>query len=177
MATTTPDSIYFPTANDQVAPLETVFATMASSVQTALTGTRAIYTYRWANTAARNAQVGMRAGDRGWQTDTSTEYIYLNNAWKPYVPFGQAAGTVTYSNNLGSGSFLSPINVTFPTGRFSQPPIVSVVCSNTRVTAGYSNKTATGFRIEGGNWSGGTANGAFTFDWTAVQMTSANATG
>lgn len=37
MATTSPDSIYYPVAGDQIAPLETIFANQSSSVQTALT--------------------------------------------------------------------------------------------------------------------------------------------
>ncbi len=38
MATTSPDNIYYPTSATQIAPLETQFATLATSVQTALTG-------------------------------------------------------------------------------------------------------------------------------------------
>jgi hypothetical protein len=37
MATTTPDGIYYPTSTTQIAPLETQFSTLATSVQTALT--------------------------------------------------------------------------------------------------------------------------------------------
>jgi hypothetical protein len=36
MALTTPDSIYYPDSTTQISPLETQFATMASSIQTAL---------------------------------------------------------------------------------------------------------------------------------------------
>lgn len=42
MATTTPDNIYYPLGTDGVAPLHTVFANLASSVQTALTASRVI---------------------------------------------------------------------------------------------------------------------------------------
>jgi len=42
MATTTPDGIYYPVSTDQIAPLETVFSTLASSVQTALTARKTL---------------------------------------------------------------------------------------------------------------------------------------
>jgi hypothetical protein len=42
---------------------------------------RQYYNYRWANDAARIAQTGMRAFDRGQQLDTGVEYRYINGAW------------------------------------------------------------------------------------------------
>ncbi len=39
------------------------------------------YNYRWANAAARTAQAGMAAGDKGYQTDTLVEYLYSGSAW------------------------------------------------------------------------------------------------
>lgn len=42
MATTTPDGIYYPTSTTQIAPLETQFSTLATSVQTALTNRKTI---------------------------------------------------------------------------------------------------------------------------------------
>lgn len=176
MATTTPDSIYYPTANDTIAPLETVFATQASSVQSALTNSRAIYMYRWTNAAARSAQSGMRIGDRGWQIDTATEYIYQSTGWQPKGVFGYAAGTVTYSGTIAGGAFGTGINVTFPAGRFTVAPLITLTTSHARVTAAYQNKSTTGFRIDTGNWSSGNAS-AFTIDWTAVQVTPTNAAG
>lgn len=80
MATTTPDSIYYPLGTDAVAPLNTVFAAQATSVQAAL-NTRQRKSYRWTNTAARTAQVGMVAGDTGYQVDTKAEYLYDGTSW------------------------------------------------------------------------------------------------
>jgi hypothetical protein len=90
-ANTSPDNIVYPVSTDPVAPLETVFANMANSVQDALDGfrtdfddftaERAIQTFRWANTAARTAQAGMVAGDVGYQEDTKVNYIYSGSAW------------------------------------------------------------------------------------------------
>lgn len=46
------------------------------------TETRAIRTYRWVNAAERNAETGMEAGDRGYQTDIGMEFIYTGSAWQ-----------------------------------------------------------------------------------------------
>lgn len=107
MATTSPDSIYFPSATDQIAPLETVFATMASSVQAALSNTRAKFNYRWSNAAARNAQTGMRIDDEGYQVDTGVTYRYDGSSWqlwkvarKAYTPV-QASGSSFSLGTLG----------------------------------------------------------------------------
>lgn len=52
MATTTPDGIYYPISTTQIAPLETQFSTLATSVQTALTNKKQITV---ANAAALGA--------------------------------------------------------------------------------------------------------------------------
>jgi len=56
--------------------------------------TAQIFTYRWANAAARTAQTGMRVGDIGFQVDTNTEYKFIvgstwrvwNTPWISYSP-------------------------------------------------------------------------------------------
>jgi hypothetical protein len=52
MATTTPDGIYYPISTTQIAPLETQFSTLATSVQTALTARKRMTV---ADTAALDA--------------------------------------------------------------------------------------------------------------------------
>lgn len=79
-ANTSPDNITYPVSTDNITPLETVFATMASSIQTALSK-RAQHSYTWTNAAARTAQTGMVAGDKGYQQDTTVEYKYNGTAW------------------------------------------------------------------------------------------------
>lgn len=79
-ANTSPDSIVYPVSTDQIAPLETVFANMATSVQNAL-NTRAVKGYRWADSTARAAQTGMTLGDLGFQADDATLYRYSGSAW------------------------------------------------------------------------------------------------
>lgn len=82
MATyTSPDGIYKPDSTDQVTPLETPFANMATTIQAAL-DKREIYTYRWADASERNATTGMRAGDTGYQADEDTVYRRVGSSWK-----------------------------------------------------------------------------------------------
>jgi len=82
MATyTSPDGIYKPDSTDQVTPLETPFANMATTIQTAL-DKRELYTYRWADASERNATTGVRAGDTGYQADEDTVYRRVGSAWK-----------------------------------------------------------------------------------------------
>lgn len=106
-ASTTPDAIVYPQSTDQVSPLETVFANMANSVQTAM-NFRGIYTFRWTNAAARTAQTGMRVGDYGYQIDTQYTYRYTGSAWGIWDTFGTAllanvtlASGVTYLAGQG----------------------------------------------------------------------------
>lgn len=67
------------------ASLETESALQATSIENALTGaitdSRAIQTFRWANSTERAAQTGMQAGDQGYQVDAATEYVYTGSAW------------------------------------------------------------------------------------------------
>lgn len=83
-ANTSPDSIVYPVSTDQVAPLETVFANMATSIQTALNG-RAVKNYRWANSTARGSQTGMQAGDLGYQVDSGDTYRYSGSDWVLWI--------------------------------------------------------------------------------------------
>lgn len=80
MNLTSPDNIAYASTSDDLS-VEDITSAMATSIQTALTG-RQLHTYRWADAAARTAQAGMSAGDRGYQTDTATEYIYTGSAWR-----------------------------------------------------------------------------------------------
>lgn len=103
MATTTPDNIYFPTGSDQIAPLQTVFGTMASSMQSALSNTRALKSFRWANNAARTAQTGMQKNDRGYQADTDALYTYDGSTWviedTGWQSLPGQSGNYTFDNN------------------------------------------------------------------------------
>jgi hypothetical protein len=105
-ANTSPDNIVYPVSTDPVAPLETVFANMANSVQDAFDGFRgdwnnfevghAIKTYRWADATERTSQTGMQAGDVGYQEDTGVQYQYSGSAWVA-LPGGATAQLVKNS--------------------------------------------------------------------------------
>ena len=173
-ANTTPDNIQYPVSTDNIAPLETVFASMANSVQTAL-NTRAIKSYRWANTAARNAQAGMAAGDVGYQIDDKTSWTYSGTAWvrgdspgDPGIPFRVAAGTTA---TLPAGSF---VTIDLPADRFTQPPIIITQINtgaggDVGATLRVTSVTTTTFLL-----SSTVAAPAF---WAATQMTSGSASG
>jgi len=105
MATTTPDSIYLPVGTDPVAPLHTVFSTLAVSVQNALNKRQRV-SYVWANKAARDAQAGMTTGATGYQVDTKVEYIYNGTVWEaPMLPtYGAFTPTGVYSADSVRGA-------------------------------------------------------------------------
>lgn len=117
-ANTSPDNIEYPVSTDPVAPLETVFANMANSIQdgfdgfrtdwNGFTATRAIQTFRWANDAARTAQTGMTAGDIGYQTDTTTFHLYNGSAWIPWAspPIQRTTGIMN-NVTVGNGTLTS----------------------------------------------------------------------
>lgn len=112
-ANTSPDNIEYPVSTDPVAPLETVFANMANSVQDAFDGFRidwndfednhAIQTFRWADASERSSQTGMVAGDIGYQVDTGVQYRYTGSAWldsRGDMPLQTKTGTSVTSLSL-----------------------------------------------------------------------------
>jgi len=81
MALTSPSNLVSPDAGDGYA-LVTDLAAMQDSVQTALnTKVRTSTDYLWANAAARTAQTGMVAGQKGYQTDTGITYRRDTSIW------------------------------------------------------------------------------------------------
>ena len=60
--------------NAETATFNTAFA--------AIGNLRAIKTYKWANATARGLQIGMSAGDMGYQTDNKVYYAYTGAAWE-----------------------------------------------------------------------------------------------
>jgi len=153
---------------------------MANSVQTAL-NTRAIKSYRWANTAARNAQAGMAAGDVGYQIDDGTNWQYSGTAWlivaspgDPGIPFAQAAGVVTIP--------AAQTTITLPAGRFTVAPVITAAgASSSAVTiVRIRSTTTTSFEAAAYNVYAGDAGGGLygeSIAWSAIQMTSGSASG
>lgn len=91
---------------------------------------------------------------------------------RDHAPWAMAAGRATSS---ASGA----VTVTFPAGRFSQPPRVSVTPgnhANVLVPRIAANPTATSFQVQMFTMPGaGLATAAF--DWIAVQMAAGNGSG
>lgn len=71
------------------------------------------YNYRWANAAARTGQAGMRAGDLGYQVDTTITYRYDGSSWKYW-----ASPKITFTptlTNIAVGTGGSARNVAYYT--------------------------------------------------------------
>lgn len=108
---TTPDNIAYPTGGDKVAPLNTVLATMASSVQTALTnrfsGAGVFRVY--ATKALMNAAPGTILGQHATVNADSVagnngDYTWSGSAWVqqfgPYCIVRRTATSLTGAANV-----------------------------------------------------------------------------
>ena len=151
MPTTTNHSIYYPDSATSISPLESVFSTLASSVETAM------------NTIDTNIETV--------QDDVDTKAT----AGELGVPFRMAAGSGSDGAALGNGSS-ETFNITFPVGRFSYAPIVSVSSTSVRYTLAVSSITSSGFTLTVRNNSGATGT-TYSYYWTATQMLIGSAAG
>lgn len=146
-ANTSPDNIEYPVSTDPVAPLETVFANMASSVQDAFDGfridwnnfenNRAIQTFRWADATARNAQTGMVAGDVGYQVDTGVQYRYIGAVWTAWGSDWISYTPTTSGVTLGTGGSVTA-SYKYVLGRIFVRIKVQLGTSGAAVTGGVS---------------------------------------
>jgi hypothetical protein len=90
-------------------------------------------------------------------------------------PFAIAANIATMGNiSQNSQNYAS---VTFPSGRFTQAPIITAnaINSSSINTIAYASTTS-GFQLYGNKWDAGTATAPEAY-WIAVQMTSSSAGG
>jgi hypothetical protein len=102
MATpTTPWNITLFDDTTMFSPIQGLLNAHANDLNTAMNtfaAVRNIATYKWANSAALTAQVGMTEGDIGDQADTNTQYRYSGTAWVlngGAIPSGIARRTTT----------------------------------------------------------------------------------
>ena len=109
MATTSPDNIYFPTTNTQVAPLETQFALQASSIQEAF-NTRAVRTYKVADLNALALLTNdVDAGDTALVFEGGATFRRIGSMWAQATPAlfaSVAARDTAYAK--ASGAFRVP---------------------------------------------------------------------
>ena len=145
MPNTSAHNIYYPDSATNIAPLESVFSTMATSVDTAIESVAD-------DLATLTTTVGTKAvaGEGG-------------------MPYRMSAGLGTSTSALPDGSSES-FTVTFPTGRFNQTPIVTASSSSPRYTLAISAVSSTGFTLTVRN-NTGTTGTSYTYYWHAVQMT------
>jgi hypothetical protein len=94
----------------------------------------------------------------------------------PNIPIRSATGTTTLASSVASGAN-GTATITFPPGRFTQPPFVFLVASNGRVTLAPSSITVNGCTVNASNWSTGTMPGGVTVWYLAVQMTADSSAG
>lgn len=78
-ASTSPDNIVYPVSTDSFGPLETVFATLATSVQTALSATK---TYRTADLNSLGAIAGMASGALATVIEGGATFGYDGTLWQ-----------------------------------------------------------------------------------------------
>lgn len=174
---TTARGIYYPVVGDVMTPLANRFASLASSVDTALGNIKqaASYTGTNAERTAMTAGTGLREGITFYTTDTDLMYLYNGAAWvvwqRQAAPFATAAGFV----NTPSSGYAT---VNFPAGRFTQIPTVTA-SGGTQGIVGVPriiSVTTSSFQIA--VWDlGGIQRGATAVTWQAIQMTSASASG
>jgi 2',3'-cyclic-nucleotide 2'-phosphodiesterase (5'-nucleotidase family) len=176
MSATSPDGIAYLVSGSPINPVSES-AQQATSVQVALSN-RSLYSYTWANAAARTGETGMREGDTGYQQDSDQPYWYLGSTfgWVPIL-IGHSAyggGRVISSSVLitpagSTGNYVGHADITLPVGFFNSAPSVQVTpwsASPNTVNATYSNPTAAGFTI----YLGRTDNTSpTTVNWTASQ--------
>jgi hypothetical protein len=113
---------------------------------------------------------------------TSTTVSMPGRLDATHLPFAMATGRVTHGSGttaIASMASSGALTVTFPSGRFTQPPNINVTPSSARLTAAYSETslTATSVTVTLDNWSNNTAAAPIYARWTATQMTSGSAFG
>jgi len=137
--------------------------------------------------AAARLRLGSPATGNGYYVhEISTGILWRNagSAWDQIHPdsrasarpYAMAAGVVQSTAGVpASGSAAMPI--TFPTGRFTVPPVVAVSTVNGRLTAAPNAVSATGFTASLNNWSPAAAASGVEIHWSAIQMTATTAAG
>lgn len=152
-------------ASDPVAPLENILNTRFTELDnsiTAVSGTRQIQTYKWANQAARLAQAGMTEGDVGDQADTDRRYRYSGTAWMDItsglfpVTATSVAGTGVTLGQSGRVSFTGATSVSVNgcfTAAFDNYKIVFSLSSKTAVVDTTFRLRAAGVDASGANYN------------------------
>lgn len=150
MATTSPNNIYYPVSSDNVAPLETVFSTLAASVQAAF------------NTVKTTTN----------SLDSRLDTLESQADKLSRLPRAMASGQITYTH---SAPAVVGRTATLPGGRFTAAPMpfanMYTGAGGTQydVVRAYASTTSS---LTIGTWTGNGADPASHTDvvsWLAVQ--------
>lgn len=168
-----------PAKGDPITPFRTPFSNMAESIATALDKVNTQSFPRYAKRSdlpSTNNLIRQHATVYADPTAANNgDYYWNGTTWAPIGLFAVAAGQAS-TNDISNGATKS-VNISFPSGRFSQIPRLLFGSGHSRITMGYTTISTTGATINFSNFSGGPASGNITCDWEAVQMSSASANG
>lgn len=107
---------------------------------------------------------------------TRTVDVKDNVGWVPSPPFAVCAGFASIGA-VPANSTTAALNQTFPAGKFTQPPVLVLTTTETRLQPAFANVTTTGFQLYLQNNTSGASSGSGTVTWHAIQMTPAAAAG
>ena len=123
---------------------------------------------------------GNWVGRRRWVTSESAWATWTGSMWMlRHGAYAEAAGIATYASAIAPGAGSSPnLSITFPAGRFTQPPIVTFSITATQLNAAFNGPiTTSGFGVRLYNWSTVSSTAGTQVHWHAVQMSSTSAAG
>lgn len=132
----------------------------------------------FSGTAARGSALGagtVSAGMVSYLTDADQIQHYNGSNWLP-LPYSVAVGSSTTTTGILATQTSTTVNVTFPTNRFSVPPIVQAWSTSPRYVAVASTIAAGSATITVFNVSGASGSDATVY-YNAVQMTAGTAVG
>ena len=90
------------------------------------------------------------------------------------TPWASAAGSVTIT---GNGTIDASTTATFPTGRFTVPPLVTFGVGNINYNVSFANLTAAGMTVHVRRMDYATFTDSIPVHWRAAQMTPTSAGG
>lgn len=124
----TSNGVYYADASTSMSA-EAISAAEATSVndvvQDLIVNKRQMQDFVWADAAARTAQMGMKTGDEGYQSDSKISYRYFDGAWRVWSTLAPIAftpawtgltvgnGTQDWVYNVGSGRVFISGTLTF----------------------------------------------------------------
>lgn len=173
---TTSQGIYYPDAATNVAPLHTVFSTMASSINSILAGD--VQVHRVANTTARNALVSQFPPTAAnplfvWRADAPNgrelEYTKNGSTWQYYSSSEDPTERMVQRGNvqIATGATTGNAIVNFPAAFPGTPIVITSVSASTVWGANQSAQTATSFQANVFRYAG-TGAGNVSVNWIAV---------